>query len=67
MTAGDDDLGRSANQSFSLPLSSMNCSAPTPITSSARPTASMGTFTRIDSRLRSRNQLIAAAASPRAR
>jgi len=31
-----------ANQSWSLPLSSMNCSAPTPTTSNTRPITSMG-------------------------
>ncbi|MCY1376887.1 hypothetical protein D9M69_644140 [compost metagenome] len=39
-----------ANQSSSLPLSSMICSAPTQTTSSARPTLSIGSLRVTDSR-----------------
>ncbi|KOF55155.1 hypothetical protein AD428_02170 [Achromobacter sp. DMS1] len=39
-----------ANQSSSLPLSSMICSAPTQTTNSARPTLSMGSLRVTDSR-----------------
>ncbi|CPM11195.1 Uncharacterised protein [Bordetella pertussis] len=41
-----------ANQSSSLPLSSMICSAPTHTTSNSRPTLSMGSLRVCDSRSR---------------
>ena len=55
------------NQSFSLPLSNMNCRLPTPTTSSARPTTSMGSFTMFDSRWRRIDQLAMAEKAPTGR
>jgi len=55
------------NQSFSLPLSSMNCRLPTPTTSSVSPTTSMGSLVFFDSRLRRMDQLAAAANAPTGR
>src|SRR5277367_2663967 len=52
------------NQSFSLPLSSMNCRLPTPMISKTSPTASMGCLIFFDSRLRKIDQLAAADNAP---
>ncbi|CAM5295155.1 hypothetical protein RLIN73S_05132 [Rhodanobacter lindaniclasticus] len=53
-----------ANQSWSLPLSSMNCSAPTPTTSRVSPITSIGILKVFVSRLRSSAQVMIAASAP---
>lgn len=52
------------NQSRSLPLSSMICSEPTQITSSARPTVSIGALRIAESRSRKIANMAIVAAMP---